>query len=238
MNPIALVLHGGGGPATVAALAAHLAERFEVVAPTHPGWNGTPPVPGDTLPALAARYLAALPERGARDVLVVGSSLGGWIAAEMAVQDAARPAAERVLGRLVLIDAVGVRVEGEPIRDFFSLDARGLAEYAWFDAERGYQDPAALPPERVAAMRGNAAALRAYAGTTMHDPSLLGRLGGVAVPALVVWGAADRIVTPAYGRALAAALPDADFVLIERAGHLPHLEQPAETLAAIDAAAR
>ena len=69
----------------------------------------------------------------------------------------------------------------------------------------------------------------------MHDPKLRRRLGRVQVPALVVWGASDRVITPAYGRALAASIPSARFELIADAGHLPHLEQPRATFAAIDA---
>jgi pimeloyl-ACP methyl ester carboxylesterase len=66
----------------------------------------------------------------------------------------------------------------------------------------------------------------------MHDPTLLGRVSGVTVPAAVLWGEADGIVDVGYGRAYAEAL-SAPFTLIEKAGHLPHLEQPEATLSAI-----
>jgi pimeloyl-ACP methyl ester carboxylesterase len=220
----ALVLHGGGGPATVANLVAHLAPAYDVVAPVHPGWEGTEAVPGDTVRELAARYLADLRPGS----LVVGSSVGGWIAAEMAVQDA-----ERVIGRLVLIDTVGVQVPDEPIVDFFALDARGVAEHAWADPERGFVDPTTLTPERAATLQRNGIALRAYAADPyMHDPDL--DLACVAAPTLVLWGSADRIVTPAYGRAVAARIPGASFVVVDDAGHLPHLENPAATFTALD----
>jgi len=227
----ALVLHGGGGPATVANVAAHLAPAFDVVVPVHPGWDGTPGLPDDTIGDLAARYLADLDD----DTLVVGSSVGGWIAAEMAVQDARRPDGDRSISRLVLIDTVGIEVAGEPIRDFFALDAREVAEYAWADPERGFIDPATLTPDRAATMRGNGLALRGYAGDPyMHDPDLVAGLRTITAPSLVLWGTADRIVTPAYGRALAAHIPGASFVLVDDAGHLPHLENPAVTFGALD----
>lgn len=206
-----------------------------MTAPVHPGWNGTPRIDGDTIAGLASRYLDELHASGSRDAVIVGSSLGGWIAAEMAVQDAARDAADRLVGRVILIDAVGVHVEGAPIRDFFSLDARGIAEYAWADPARGYIDPSTRTPHQLAIMAGNMAALGGYAGMQMFDPSLLGRLETIAVPTLVVWGEADRIVTPEYGRAIAAMIPGARFELVSDAGHLPHLEQPGATLAVIDA---
>jgi pimeloyl-ACP methyl ester carboxylesterase len=82
-------------------------------------------------------------------------------------------------------------------------------------------------------MAANAAVFAEYAGDPyMHDPTLLGRLADVTVPAAVVWGEADGIVDVGYGRAYAEAL-GASFTLIEGAGHLPHLEQPERTLAAV-----
>ena len=54
-------------------------------------------------------------------------------------------------------------------------------------------------------------------------------------PVLVLWGDSDRIVTPGYGQALAAALPQAQFAVISQAGHLPQLEQPDATFGALDA---
>lgn len=227
----ALVLHGGGGPATVANLAAHLAPHYDVVVPVHPGWEGTAAVPDDTIRDLAARYLDDL----GPDTLVVGSSIGGWIAAEMATQDARRPEGRRSISQLVLIDTVGIEVAGEPIRDFFALDPRGVAEYAWADPERGFIDPATLPPEKQATLRGNGSALRGYAEDPyMHDPALVHDLPRIAAPTLVLWGSADRIVTPGYGRAVAAHIPGATFVLVDAAGHLPHLENPAATFTALD----
>src|SRR6476659_1170952 len=104
----ALVLHGGGGPFTVAAIADHLTETMHVVTPTHPGWNGTPrPDSISSIDDIALAYLGYLQDHDLRDVLVVGSSLGGWIAAEMAAHDDAG----RISG-LVLLDAVGVDVDG------------------------------------------------------------------------------------------------------------------------------
>ncbi len=133
----ALILHGGGGPFTVASLAGHLATTMRAITPTHPGWDGTPrPTWLTGIADLALVYLRYLEEHDLRDVLIVGSSLGGWIGAEMALHDGAG----RITG-LILIDAVGIAVDGEPIRDFFALDARGVAEYSFHDADRFYRDP-------------------------------------------------------------------------------------------------
>jgi pimeloyl-ACP methyl ester carboxylesterase len=60
----------------------------------------------------------------------------------------------------------------------------------------------------------------------MHNPKLKGRLHRVKIPTLLLWGEEDRIVTPAYGRAYAAAFPFGSFATIAEAGHFPHVEQP------------
>ena len=232
---VALVLHGGGGPRTVAPIVGHLASAFHVLAPTHPGWDGTSrPAEIDSVAALATAWLDRLLADGVRDAVLVGSSIGGWIALEMAVQAAADDRWSGVVGAVVDIDGVGAVVDGEPIADFFALDARGLAEVAWHDPERGYTDPADVTDEQRAVQRSNGATMAAVAGRGMSDPTLLARLGGVRVPTLVVAGASDRVVTPAYARAVAAAVPGAEFAEVPAAGHLPHLEAPEATWAVVD----
>ncbi|WP_367651597.1 alpha/beta fold hydrolase [Curtobacterium sp. MCPF17_052] len=115
---------------------------FHTLAPTHPGWNGTSrPDDIDSIPALASAYLDHLLADGGRDVLLVGSSIGGWIALEMAIQAAADVRYRGLIGAMVDIDGIGAVVDGEPIADFFALDARGLAEVAWHDPERGVHGP-------------------------------------------------------------------------------------------------
>ncbi|MFJ1996666.1 alpha/beta fold hydrolase [Streptomyces asiaticus] len=230
-----LVLHGGGGPATVAGIAAHLSRTAHTLAPVHPGWEGAPRPDWLTgVDDLALTYLHLLHDRGLRDALVIGSSLGGWIAAEMAVRDTAG-----VIGGLVLIDAVGVDIPGEPITDFFGLGARGVAEYSWHDPDRYYVDPADIPADQRAIRQANMATMRVLAGEPyMHDAKLLRRLRRVDTPALLLWGESDRVVTPAYGAAYAAAFGNARFEVIPGAGHLPQIEQPEATLALIDAHAR
>ena len=228
---IVLLLHGGGGPFTVQSIATHLSQTMHVLLPTHPGWNGTErPEWLSTVPELARVYLQLLTSQGYQDVLVIGSSMGGWLACEMALQDD-----RHLLTGLALLDSAGAGIEGQPIRDFYSLTPREVAEYSYHDPDRFYIDPATLPPEQVARQRANVATMRSLAGETMYDPTLLARLGQVQLPTLVLWGDSDRLFTPAYGQALAAAIPQARFTLITNAGHLPHFEQPQATFDALDA---
>ena len=232
----ALLLHGGGGPATVQGLAAALADGpgspLHVITPTHPGWNGTERLAKvRTVADLARHYLDLLAQRDLSEVVVIGSSVGGWLAAEMAVQDAG---GEPRIASVVLIDAGGIEVPGEPIRDFFSLDPQGIAEHTFYDPARFYRDPATITTEQAAAQAANMATMSALTtGGVMSDPTLRDKLGSIGARTLVIWGDSDGIFTPNYGRAYAAAVPGAEFVLIEHAGHLPQLERPDLTLAAI-----
>ncbi|MFJ9516868.1 alpha/beta fold hydrolase [Kitasatospora sp. NPDC101801] len=227
-----LILHGGGGPATVAGLAGSIARTAHALTPVHPGWDGTRrPEWLTSVGDLASAYLGLLRDRGLRDVLVVGSSLGGWIAAEMAARDTGG-----VVTALVLVDAVGVHVEAEPITDFAALGARQAADHSWHDPDRHYVDPAGLPVEELARRKANMVTMHALAGDPyMHDPTLLRRLGRVRVPTLLIWGESDRIVTPAYGAAYAAAFAHGTFEVVPQAGHLPQIERPEATLALIEA---
>ena len=218
-----LLLHGGGGPLTVTPWADRFAgaEHAHVLTPVHPGFNGTPrPAALDSIAGLAATYVGLLDALDLQDVTVVGNSIGGWIAAEMALLRSPR------VSSYVLVDAVGIEVPGHPVADFFSLTPAELAQLSYHDPRTYGVDPAKLPPQVREAMAGNRVALEAYAGRAMTDPTLAGRLSGVNAPTLVVWGEADRIGDPDFGRAFAAAIPGAQFTMLPEAGHLPQIETP------------
>jgi pimeloyl-ACP methyl ester carboxylesterase len=223
-----LLLHGGAGPDSVTGFGDLLAARFpfRALSPVYPGFAGTAR-PGwlDSVGQLAGVLRALLEELDLTGVIVVGSSVGGWVAAELAL------AAPDRVGRLVLIDPAGLDSADHPIADFFSLTPDQLAELSWANPEGHRIDPAAMPEARRAILAGNRAALAAYGGRLMADPSLAARLGGITAPTLVVWGEADRIVTPAYGKEYAAAIPGAKFTVLPAAGHLPLLETPEAVLA-------
>jgi pimeloyl-ACP methyl ester carboxylesterase len=225
-----LLLHGGGGPLTVNAFAELLAaERpARVVVPTHPGFAGTPrPDSLRTVADLARLYAALLAELDLRDVTVVGNSMGGWIAAEMALLGLSR------VSSFILVDAVGISAEGHPIADFFSMTPRQIAEASYHDPDRYGIDPAKLPPEARQVMAANRVTLAVYAGSDMNDATLAPRLSAVAAPTLVLWGDSDRIVDPEYGRAFAHAIPASEFQVLPDTGHLPQIETPLQLLDAI-----
>lgn len=225
-----LLLHGGAGPQSVTAFADRLAEaeQARVIAPTHPGFDGTPrPESLATIRDLATLYTGLLATLDLHDVTVIGNSIGGWITAEMALAEPSR------IERIVLVDAVGIDVPEHPVVDFFALRLEEIADLSYHDPDPYRIDPAAMSPEQQATMAGNRAALATYGGATMTDPTLRGRLAGITVPTLVLWGEADRIVDPDFGRAYAAAIPGSSFLLLPHTGHVPQIESPEVLLRAI-----
>ncbi len=211
-----------------------LAERGEVIAPSMPGFGGSPlPDDFDTIYDLVHVWrdvLDALPDR----VVMIGFSFGGWIAAEVAV------AGHPKLDRLVLVDPVGVKLGGRDERDivhFFNTNPAELNRRAWHDPARrpegvyglGWQAciDEAMPDDEMVRLARNWDSLSLYAWRPhLYNPQLWHWLRRVSVPTLVLWGAGDRIVTPDYGRRYAGLIPGARFAAIDEAGHHPELEQP------------
>jgi pimeloyl-ACP methyl ester carboxylesterase len=225
-----LVLHGGAGPLSVDGFADQLAtqEPGRVIVPTHPGFGGTARPEGlDSMRSLARVYTRLLDELGLTGVTVVGNSIGGWIAAEIALAGSPR------VSGVVLVDAAGLAIEDDPAPDFFSLTMDQVAKLSYYRPDAFRVDVDHLPDQAKALMAGNRAALASYGGPAMADPGLLDRLPDITVPVLVIWGEADRMIPVEHGRAYAKAIPGARFMLIAEAGHLPQLETPDRLLAAV-----
>jgi pimeloyl-ACP methyl ester carboxylesterase len=225
-----LLLHGGAGPQSVTGFAELFAATHDVrvLVPTHPGFGGTPrPEALGSIRGLAALYDTLLERLDLADVTVIGNSIGGWITAEIALLQSPR------VSGIVLIDAVGIEIPGHPVADFFALTMDQVFARSFHNPEKFRIDPATLPPAAQAVAAGNRAAIAAYAGASMTDPALAGRLAALKIPALVLWGESDQIVDADYGRAYAAAIPMARFQLLTATGHSPQLETPDQVLHAI-----
>jgi pimeloyl-ACP methyl ester carboxylesterase len=220
-----LLLHGGGGVATMAGFADLLAERTgsRVLLPTHPGFGGTPKPDGlTTVIDLARLYVSMLDQLELTDVTVIGNSFGGWLAAEIALLHSPR------VSRAVIVDGIGIEVDGEPITDVSGLSIAELRSFSFHDPSK-----APVPPAGTTGPSPDVLALVGYTGPAMLDPTLAKRLGDIEIPVHVLWGESDGIAGPEYGRAYAAAIPGATFTLLPRTGHLPQLETPEELLSAL-----
>jgi pimeloyl-ACP methyl ester carboxylesterase len=221
-----LWLHGEEGLDPGAQFLDMLAAHGSVLAPSHPGFGHSPDVSSiDTVDDLSYLYLDLVTERDLRDVTVVGASMGGWIAAEMAVK-----CSDRFSG-LVLVAPLGIKVgdrETRDIPDIFALPPDEVARLQYRDPARAAVDAAKLSDDQLTVIARNREATALYAWEPyFHNPKLRQRLHRIKLPTLILWGADDRFVTAAYyGDAFKAAIPGARFETIAGAGHFPHIEEP------------
>ena len=219
-----LMLHGGGGPVVGMPFAARLAEKFEIIAPVHPGFAGSKiPDHFNRIDDLVYLYLDLLDELDLKDVVLMGFSMGGWTAVELATMTTER------LSKLILVDSVGVKVGGRDDRDIadvFGMPAEKLVKLMWHDPSRAPVFDA-LPPAQQEIMMGNRMALGVYTWEPyMHNPKLPHRLHRVDIPSHFIWGASDGLVRVDYGRAFSRMIKGATMTVIENAGHSPQVEQP------------
>ncbi len=202
-----------------------LGRRAEIIAPSHPGFgHSARPTDFDTVYDLVRLYLDVLEALPYERVSLVGLSFGGWLAAEIAV------ACSHRIDRLVLVDAFGIKIsdrETPDILDVFNTSPQEVERNRWHDPEKWAPDFNALPDDDIVVHARNWDALCLYGWQPyMYNPQLKRWLRRISRPTLVLWGASDGIVTPAYGRAYSALIPGSCFEVIAEAGHHPEIEQP------------
>jgi pimeloyl-ACP methyl ester carboxylesterase len=232
-------MHGLSGLLADTTLFDLLAERHRVYVPELPGYGDST---GEELLEDMLDFtlhgwdvLLALGLEGRRPVLV-GHSLGGMIAAEMACL------APDALGRLVLVDPFGLWLDEEPIPDIFSFLPFEFGYYLFHDPDRaaavlaGSTDLADLDSLRDFFI-GNARRLGTAGKVLFPIPNrrLAKRLYRLTTETLVVWGAHDRLMSTAYARRWAELMPHARVIELQDAGHMLPYEQPAALAREIDA---
>jgi pimeloyl-ACP methyl ester carboxylesterase len=202
------------------------ATRFAVHAPSHPGFGRSAlPRHLTSVDDLAYVYLDLIEQLALDRIVLVGSSFGGWLAAEIATKASPR------IARLVLIDPLGIRVSPEAdnadIVDFFATKQAELDRLAYHDPARARLDHTAMSEEDAYIHFRNRESAALFGWSPyMNNPKLKHRLHRVRVPTLVLWGESDFIATANYGQRYASLIPGASFAVIEHAGHFPHIEQP------------
>jgi pimeloyl-ACP methyl ester carboxylesterase len=222
-HPVVL-LHGAQTVDPRAPFMEMLGHHAELIAPSHPGFGRSArPADFETVYDLVHFYLDFLETLPHEKVTVMGFSFGGWLAAELAVKCRHR------LDALVLVDAFGIKVsdrETPDILDVFNTSPQEVQRRIWHDPATWAPDLDALSDDDLVVRARNWESLCLYGWSPyMYNPQLKRWLRRISVPTLVVWGASDGIVKPAYGRAYSALIPHARFELIERAGHHPEIEQ-------------
>ncbi|MBV9120300.1 MAG: alpha/beta hydrolase [Chloroflexi bacterium] len=214
---------------------AALARTFRVIAPNHPGFSGSSrPDWMESIDDLAFFYLDLLRALNVREARLLGTSFGGWIAAEMAIRCSAG------LKSLALVNPLGLRVMEQPfgppggsVADWLVLEPDELRAKAWHDPSTG--DRLKLPAEEATTddelteMIVNRQAATVYAWRPFfYNPRLQNWLHRIDIPTLIVWGAHDGVAQRGVGEAYAARIPGARLQLMEGSAHMPHLEQPEE----------
>jgi pimeloyl-ACP methyl ester carboxylesterase len=215
-----LYLHGAGGHAWTA-LHDRLAGRFTLHAAMHPGWDDMRDLDQfDTVADLVLYYIDILDELGIERAALVGHSVGGMVAAEIA---AMRP--DRV-SRVALIAPWGLWRDDEPVADIWSQSPGQLAALLWHDPDGEIARANAPVPEPEALLKGYlAGAAAAHFTWPIPDRGLRRRLHRIAAPTALIWGREDKVVPASYAADFAAGLRDSHTVLLDEAGHNVHIEQ-------------
>jgi pimeloyl-ACP methyl ester carboxylesterase len=206
-----------------------LARDHEVIIAAPPGFGRSDRPDWIASPDDMSYLMLDLVERLALPRLpVIGCSLGGWLAAEMATKDPC------FVAKLILVAPYGVKIGGpadRDIADIWMLPREKVSALKWFDLDKGRRDYPTMPEEALAIIARNSESFARFCWEPyMHNPKLRHRLHRINAPTLFVWGENDGIVSRDYGRAYAGLVPGAKFETIGAAGHYPHLEQPAAFL--------
>ena len=229
-GPPLLYLHSAGGEADWLPFHERLAKHFKVYVPAHPGFALSTGLEGiRDINDLAWHYVDFCEQLGLSHLPVVGFSLGGWLACEIAIL---RP---QLIDQMVLVAAAGLRVEGAPMAELFVDDFDKLRQLLFFDPN-GPAVSAAMPltiddPRILLWLRAREATARVGWNPYLHNPRLRAHLRRVQQPALAIWGRHDKLIPAAHGEEYAKLLPHCRFEAIEQCGHMVPFEKTDELAA-------
>jgi len=223
-GPALLILHHDIGTVDRLAFYDALAARFDVIVPHHPGWGKSERPHWLRHPRdIAAIYQWVIADLGLHDISLVGLGFGGWIAAEMASLSPER------FRRLALVCPMGIKppegdITDQAIMSYIAYPMAGFHDEAAFKRVYGDVSTDQLEAWDIAREMSFRTAWKPY----MYSQTLPHLLGGVRTPALILWGAENRIVPKSAGEAYKAALRDATLTVLPDAGHFIEMEKPGE----------
>lgn len=224
-----LVIHGEFGVPGWISTYQQLSEARDVIVPSLPGYGKT----ARTDWIMGARDLAAWVTWLARDLKIstpldlIGFSMGGWVAAEIAT------IAPQFINRMVLVGAAGVKPDKGEIFDYFLESGRAGLQRAFHRPEQSqefmqYFGKEWSPEESDIIEQHREMTCRIAWKPYMHSLTLRHFLPSVDVPTLLVWGRQDAIVPINSGESYRDGIPGAKLAVLENCGHMPEMEQPVE----------
>lgn len=225
-----IYLHGASGASWLPFLQ-KLTAKYDVIAPEHPGF-GESDAPDwlDNIHDLAYFYLDLFAELKLDRIHLVGNSLGGYIAAEIAVRNTQR------LASLTLSGSAGLFVDGAEQMDSFLVTDEARLRAFFYDPKRAEPMIARVldPKNEEMALKNQAIVAKLVWQPRSHDPHLAKWLHRIDVPTLLIWGDHDRMFPLAHAQAFAKAIPGAKLEVIAKCGHVPQIEKPDEFVAALE----
>jgi len=237
-GPALVFLHGAGGLLPQDPFLAALAGKYRVFAPLLPGFADSEDC-GELRDMLdfTLHSWDVIEALGLKDPILVGHSMGGMIAAEMAA------VAPNDVTRLALLAPAGLWIDDVPIPDIFSMLPFELAAFLFYDEKRGAQLMGAGgamnfgDPEWLRMFLVRNARQLGTAGKILFpipDRGLNGRLYRIKAKTVIAWGENDKLIPPAYAERFRDGIAGADLVMIGEAGHIVPFEQTAQVAAALD----
>ncbi len=203
-----------------------LTRDFTVYAPEHPGTSAGDPdavKPLDDLWDLVLYYYELFDKLGLESPAVMGHSFGGMVAAELAATNQKR------VSKLALVDPLGLWRDDAPIKNYMVMPQAELDSLLFADANHPARKLVFMNPEEpdsVIRVTWNLGCTGKFIWP-LPDKGLRKRIHRVAAPTLIIWGKQDALMPPVYAEEFKTLIPHARVEMIDKAGHMAPLEQPA-----------
>jgi pimeloyl-ACP methyl ester carboxylesterase len=212
-------LHGASGAPVILPFMEKLAARFDVLVPEHPGYGKSDePEWLENIHDVAYFYLDFFKFLNLRNITLVGSSMGGWMAMEIAVRDTSR------LKSVVLVSPAGIVTPQARPADIFLMPPEDMVRNLFVDQKLA-EARLAQPEDVDMSLKNRHTTARLAWEPRLQDPFLPKWLHRIDVPVKLVWGKQDRILPVEWVDEYKRLLPAAKIHVLENCGHLPQVEK-------------